>query len=63
MKIEWYFRFFSFPLGLGFPILLHYYLFSPDTLTLWRGLINYGCLINIIFMLARQPHRINHISG
>ena len=63
MKIEWYFRFFSFPLVLGFPILLHYYLFSPDTLTLWRGLINYGGLINVIFMLARQPHRINHISG
>jgi hypothetical protein len=63
LKLEWQSRVFSFPITFAFPILLQYYLFQPESLTLWRGLINYAGLLFVPFLLSKQPHRINHIAG
>ena len=60
--VEWLSRFACFFILLTLPQILNRILFE-DEISVFKGIIAYSSLIAIMFVLTKQKHRINHISG
>lgn len=61
--IEWLSRLTAFFILLTIPQILNRILFDPDEFTYLRAFLGFGSLAAILFVLTKQKHRINHISG
>jgi hypothetical protein len=59
---EWLSRFVCFFVLLTLPQILNRVLFVNE-ISVFKGIIAYSALISIMFVLTKQKHRINHISG
>ena len=62
MQLEYLIRFISFGTVLTVPMLIYWYLFD-NQLNAWKGFFGYSTFIGIIFVITKQRHRIEHISG